>query len=268
MGVIEKMPNDSRRASVSVAGDGIEIGRLQIHMDKQRTSHIKNTILEARFDEPNALDQTGIGRRETKGWKIVRDSMSGTSLSSVKQPSRTSIGQRKSNLSIGPRTSHLSMNKSKMAMRKSNLRLGDCIEEGDGQEMRPGWRVLRESIKQKEFHDNLTVRQSNLKLHSMDELAFTRHSQLSNSRFSVSSMSPPNRKSAIQHREHDEMPRNKYGYAETNVATHRRKSMAGVRRNSSKELDGDDSDLMQLIRNSREIKEEKEESSKVRSCLC
>ena len=53
------MPNDSRRASVSVAGDGIEIGRLQIHMDKQRTSHIKNTILEARFDEPNALDQTG-----------------------------------------------------------------------------------------------------------------------------------------------------------------------------------------------------------------
>ena len=57
--VIEKMPNDSRRASVSVAGDGIEIGRLQIHMDKQRTSHIKNTILEARFDEPNALDQTG-----------------------------------------------------------------------------------------------------------------------------------------------------------------------------------------------------------------
>ena len=54
---------------------------------------------------------------------------------------------------------------------------------------------------------------------------------------------------SLEHREHDEMPRNKYGYAETNVATHRRKSMAGVRRNSSKELDGDDSDLMQVKKN-------------------
>ena len=57
--VAKKMPSDSRRASVSVAGDGIEIGRLQIYMDKQRTSHIKNCVLEARFDEPSALDQTG-----------------------------------------------------------------------------------------------------------------------------------------------------------------------------------------------------------------
>ena len=47
------------RKSVSIAGDGIEIGRLQIHMDEKRTSHIKNQILEARFDEPATLEQTG-----------------------------------------------------------------------------------------------------------------------------------------------------------------------------------------------------------------
>ena len=36
---------------VSIAGDGVEIGRLQIHMDSKRTSDIKNHILESRFDD-------------------------------------------------------------------------------------------------------------------------------------------------------------------------------------------------------------------------
>ena len=31
----------------------------QIHMDEKRTSHIKNQILEARFDEPTAKEATG-----------------------------------------------------------------------------------------------------------------------------------------------------------------------------------------------------------------
>ena len=53
------MVESGRRASVSVAGDGIEIGRLQIHMDGKRTSHIKNTILEAKFDEASTIEQTG-----------------------------------------------------------------------------------------------------------------------------------------------------------------------------------------------------------------
>ena len=142
------------------------------------------------------------------------------------------------------------------------MKLGDCIvEEGEaGQgatapEERAGWRVLRESIKQKEFHETLTVRKSTLKLHNMDEVAFTRHSQLSG-RFSISSMTPPNRKSqrgiggGVEFSNESVSPlRNKYGYAETNVATHRRKSIAGgARRNSSivSELDNEDSDLMQV----------------------
>jgi len=48
----------ARSQSVSIAGDGIEIGRLQIHMDEKRTSHIKSQILEARLDEPST-EQTG-----------------------------------------------------------------------------------------------------------------------------------------------------------------------------------------------------------------
>ena len=47
------------RQSVSIAGDGIEIGRLQIHLDEKRTSHIKSQILEARLDESASLADTG-----------------------------------------------------------------------------------------------------------------------------------------------------------------------------------------------------------------
>ena len=85
-----------RRPSVSVAGDGIEIGRLQILMDEKRTSHIKNQILEARFDEDITLEHSGseyplectailkyqlmiivlVGKCDTKGWKILRESLS------------------------------------------------------------------------------------------------------------------------------------------------------------------------------------------------
>ena len=55
------MPNSktARSQSVSIAGDGIEIGRLQIHMDEKRTSHIKSQILEARLDESPSTEQTG-----------------------------------------------------------------------------------------------------------------------------------------------------------------------------------------------------------------
>ena len=46
------------RQSVSIAGDGIEIGRLQIHLDEKRTSHIKSQILEARLDDSVSLADT------------------------------------------------------------------------------------------------------------------------------------------------------------------------------------------------------------------
>ena len=46
------------RQSVSIAGDGIEIGRLQIHLDEKRTSHIKSQILEARLDDSASLADT------------------------------------------------------------------------------------------------------------------------------------------------------------------------------------------------------------------
>ena len=61
------MVESGRRASVSVAGDGIEIGRLQIYMDGKRTSHIKNTILEAKFDEASTIEQTGSKLMKTSG---------------------------------------------------------------------------------------------------------------------------------------------------------------------------------------------------------
>merc|ERR1719234_150068 len=265
------MVESGRRASVSVAGDGIEIGRLQIYMDGKRTSHIKNTILEAKFDEASTIEQTGIGKRETRGWKIVRDSMSGTSMSSLQRaPSRSSLTGRVSRTSIGaPRGSKLSLSgaTNKMAIRKSNCNV--IMEENNGlgalglspssPMQRPGWRVLRESIKRKEFNENLQVRKSTLQLHSMDELAFNRHSQLSLRKPSI-------RKS--QHNNRMDPSQGRYGYQETNVATMRRQSIAGAQSNSrSSSLEHTDSDLMRLVRTSREKQIESEKLRRSR-CLC
>ena len=57
------------RQSVSIAGDGIEIGRLQIHLDEKRTSHIKSQILEARLDDSASLADT-----DSKLYQLVYNS--------------------------------------------------------------------------------------------------------------------------------------------------------------------------------------------------
>jgi len=205
---------------VSIAGDGVEIGRLQIHMDSKRTSDIKNCILESRFDDNF---DNGVTRDDTKGWKIVRESLSkknsrisainalkGTnsdmvsaektnneSRSSEKinsligRSSTTKIGgltiqhQRGSITRSPSQLSGLRMRNSHMGLRKSNIGIdqNNRIEEEVNSTThvanglspkgsnRQGWKVLRESIKRREFTDNL--RESSLQLHEMDEIAFS-----------------------------------------------------------------------------------------------
>jgi len=266
-------PNE-RRASVSVAGDGIEIGRLQIHMDEKRTSHIKNHVLEARLDEPRTKEAIGIGRKETKGWKIVRESMSGTSQRTYTGDSLASLHIRKSNLSIRQPGSRMSLNVQKSVQKRSSklslgggqpsIRQSNCFvipEASDSRhklpvtkeelvhepQLRQGWKVLRETIKRKEFHENLQVRTSNLKLHNMDEVAFSRHSQLSNR---LPANSSQNRRNSLGTRRES-----KYGYEETSVNEHRRKSLAQMSNPT-------DSELASLVRLSQ-----KRSNHRMR-CLC
>lgn len=259
------MPNNktARSQSVSIAGDGIEIGRLQIHMDEKRTSHIKSQILEARLDEPST-EQSGIGKNDTKGWKILRESLrksqvdipvmldgaasrhsmrggGANTLATTMPPS-----MRNSKLSLGgPRGSKLSLGGgprgSKICMRNSTCHI--IQEEGEQQSggnnpdggKREGWKVLRESIRQKQINKDLVLRKSTLKLHTMDECAVNRISQVSFKRPSVLSqlenqpMHPSiptiyRRNSANSQTSNDSGCTSKYGYSEMSVASHRRRS--------------------------------------------
>jgi hypothetical protein len=195
---------------VSVADNGIEIGRLQIHMGEKRASNIKNHILDARFGVQNNDDestQTRISKQDTVGWKILRESL--TSINSVnKVGSRVSktdadgLRIRNSGMMIATMSeSRNSLNNTLMGgqlgqqlrQQRSNARLGargshlhldtTIQEEGNhGQSSspaKPGWKKLRESVKQKEFQQNLTLRKSNLQLHQMDECLMPRNSNLS-----------------------------------------------------------------------------------------
>jgi len=205
---------------VSIAGDGVEIGRLQIHMDSKRTSDIKNHILESRFDDNY---ENGVTRDDTKGWKIVRESLTkknsrvsaiaalkGTNsdMMSIEKTSKTagsnekinSLAGRSSTTKIGGLTiqhrgsitrtpsqlSGLRIRNSHIGMRKSNMVIDQnnrIEEEGTSSTAltplnanRQGWKVLRESIKRREFTDNL--RESTLRLHEMDEIAITGRSSV------------------------------------------------------------------------------------------
>jgi len=202
---------------VSIAGDGVEIGRLQILMDSKRTSDIKNCILESRFDDNF---DSGVTRDDTKGWKIVRESLSkknsrisainalkGTNSDMVSaektnneprssekvntligRSSTTKIGgltiqhQRGSITRSPSQLSGLRIRNSHMGLRKSNIGIDQnnrIEEEGNSTTQisnplggnKQGWKVLRESIKRREFTDNL--RESSLQLHEMDEIAFS-----------------------------------------------------------------------------------------------
>ena len=72
--------------------------------------------------------QTLVGRKETKGWKIVRESMSGASLRSMNR-SQASLHMRKSNqgirqhgsrVSLNQRSSKVSVGGGKPGIRRSN----------------------------------------------------------------------------------------------------------------------------------------------------
>jgi len=196
---------------VSIAGDGVEIGRLQIHMNSKRTSDIKNHILESRFDDHY---ENSVTRDDTKGWKIVRESLTtknsrASALAALKgtnsdminiektqassnekvnslvgRSSTTKIGgltiQHRGSITRSPsQLSGLRLRNSHMNIRKSNMAIdqNNRIEEEGApsatqiQSNRLGWKVLRESIKRREFTENL--RESTLRLHEMDEIAIT-----------------------------------------------------------------------------------------------
>lgn len=236
------------RQSVSIAGDGIEIGRLQIHLDEKRTSHIKSQILEARLDESASLADTGIGKNETKGWKILRQSLSKESRHSVQQGMPGSgLQVRNSKLSLGGRGSKLSLGPgpprgSKLCIRNSTCHI--IQEEGSDSNdaKKEGWKVLRQSIQRKQLHEDLQVRKSTLKLHTMDECAVNRSSQISFKRHSVLSQlqnQPTHPAIQTMYRrkssafsdatDNNSIPseisiKSKYGYSEMSVATHRRRS--------------------------------------------
>jgi len=259
------MPNSktARSQSVSIAGDGIEIGRLQIHMDEKRTSHIKSQILEARLDESPSTEQTGIGKNDTKGWKILRESLrksqvdipvlldgsasrhsmrgGGNNLQTVAiRNSKLSLAgpppARGSKLSLGggPRGSKLCMRNSTCHIIQEEGEQSNSAAQTSSSEKREGWKVLRESIRQKQLNKELVLRKSTLKLHTMDECAFNRTSQVSFKRSSVLSqlsnqpMHPSirtmyRRNSEASHSSNDSGP-SKYGYSEMSVASHRRRS--------------------------------------------
>lgn len=205
---------------VSIAGDGVEIGRLQIHMDSKRTSDIKNHILESRFDDNY---ESGVTRDDTKGWKIVRESLTkknsrvsailalkGTNSDMMSiEKTKTAESNEKINSNVGrssttkiggltiqhtrgsitrtpSQLSGLRIRNSHMGLRKSNMGIDQnnrIDEEGTSSTAmktlnsnRQGWKVLRESIQRREFTDNL--RESNLRLHEMDEIAFTGRSSV------------------------------------------------------------------------------------------
>jgi len=243
----------ARSQSVSIAGDGIEIGRLQIHMDEKRTSHIKSQILEARLDEPST-EQTGLGKNDTKGWKILRESLR---KSQVDIPvldgafSRHSMRGgnhqptiRNSKLSLaGPRGSKLSLGGGPQGtkMRNSTCHIiqeeaeQSCANHDRSEEKREGWKVLRESIRQKQINQDLVLRKSTLKLHTMDECAVNRTSQVSFKRPSILSQlenqpTHPSirtmyrRHSTVSQSSNDSGGNSKYGYSEMSVANHRRRS--------------------------------------------
>lgn len=114
-------------------------------------------------------------------------------------------------------------------------------EEGSDShdDKKKGWKVLRQSIQRKQLNEDLQVRKSTLKLHTMDECAVNRSSQISFKRHSVLSQlqnQPTHpaiqtmyrRKSSAFSNASDNSSipsessiKCKYGYSEMSVATHR-----------------------------------------------
>ena len=93
---------------------------------------------------------------------------------------------------------------------------------------------MRDSLKRMEFQESLHLRTSNLRLHDMDEVAVSRHSQLSvglsDRRFIIKlnfqnrlPANSSNRRSSLTTRRES-----KYGYEETSVNEHRKKSLAAM----------------------------------------
>jgi hypothetical protein len=261
---------------VSVADNGIEIGRLQIHMGEKRASNIKNHILDARFGVQNNDDEStqknlqtrskfrfhfrsftnltfSVSKQDTVGWKILRESL--TSINSVnKIGSRVSktdadgLRMRNSGMMIATMSdSRNSLNNTLMGgqlgqqlrQQRSNARLGargshlhldtTIQEEGNqGQPTtpvaKPGWKKLRESVKQKEFQQNLTLRKSNLQLHQMDECLMPRNSNIS--RISrISRTSRISRKSGINLNPDINSREQQMGFRKMSVGDHRRQSL-------------------------------------------
>lgn len=213
---------------VSVADNGIEIGRLQIHMGEKRASNIKNHILDARFAGPDdeSAQKSIITKQDTVGWKILRASL--TSVNSTNK-----IGNRNSGINLIKTESRNSLNMDRaqlgLTSQRSSARLGgrssylnlDATIQEEGSEnkstQQPGWKKLRQSIKQKEFEQNLSLRKSNLRLHQMDECLIPRISNIStNSRNSKII----GRKSNA-HDARDQM----MGFRRMSVGDHRRQSL-------------------------------------------
>lgn len=158
---------------------------------------------------------------------------------------------RGSKLSLGggPRGSKLCMRNSTCHIIQEEGEQSNSAAQTSSSEKREGWKVLRESIRQKQLNKELVLRKSTLKLHTMDECAFNRTSQVSVgftsflfvlslilkfkrssvlSQLSNQPMHPSirtmyRRNSEASHSSNDSGP-SKYGYSEMSVASHRRRS--------------------------------------------
>lgn len=240
-----------RDRNVSIAGDGIEIGRLQIHMDEKRTSNIKNQILEARFDD--STNSTGLGKQDTVGWKILRESLSKKTKHNLPGlTSDTSLCSHKGGQdrnghpglairgSLSRTPSQMSNLRGRASGRKSQFQnISEDLEEIEEEDStkrkkfvktipKEGWQMLRESVKQKEFKDKLNLRKSNLRLHHMDECAFQR---VSTGRRQSVSIEPkiqalhPSIQNIYRRPSDEETAAvDAYGFSKTSVGAHRRKS--------------------------------------------
>ena len=88
---------------------------------------------------------------------------------------------RGSKLSLGggPRGSKICMRNSTCHIIQEEGEQSSNAAQTSSSEKREGWKVLRESIRQKQLNKELVLRKSTLKLHTMDECAFNRTSQVS-----------------------------------------------------------------------------------------
>ena len=138
---------------------------------------MRESLRKSQVDIPVLLDGSasrhsirgGASNQQTVGIRNSKLSLAGP------PPARGS----KLSLGGGPRGSKICMRNSTCHIIQEEGEQSSNAAQTSSSEKREGWKVLRESIRQKQLNKELVLRKSTLKLHTMDECAFNRTSQVS-----------------------------------------------------------------------------------------